>query len=62
MGGLRVAPDEKGLSRRAWVGLLPALEAGCAVEALDGPFPERYRPGVRGLRVAARPAALARLG
>jgi fructose-1,6-bisphosphatase/inositol monophosphatase family enzyme len=60
-GGLRLAPGEQGLSRRAWVALLPALEAGCAVEALDGGFPELFRPGVSGLRVAANPAALARL-
>jgi fructose-1,6-bisphosphatase/inositol monophosphatase family enzyme len=60
-GGARLAPSEHGLSLRAWVGLLPALEAGCKVESLDGPFPERFRPGIPGLRVAKTAAALARL-
>ncbi len=60
-GGVRRAPDEKGLSRRAWVALLPTLEAGCPVEGLRGPFPEVYRAGVPGLRVAADAASLERL-
>jgi hypothetical protein len=55
-GALRMSRGDGGLSRRAWVAALPTLEAGARIEALDGPFPERYRPGVRGL-VTARDAA-----
>jgi fructose-1,6-bisphosphatase/inositol monophosphatase family enzyme len=58
---LRVSTEEGGLSRRAWVSALPTLEAGGVVEALDGPFPERYRPGVPGMIVGPSKEAVKRL-
>jgi fructose-1,6-bisphosphatase/inositol monophosphatase family enzyme len=56
LGALRISGQPEGLSRRAWIAALPVLEAGGAVEALDGPFPERYQQGVRGTIVASTPA------
>jgi fructose-1,6-bisphosphatase/inositol monophosphatase family enzyme len=61
LGGLRVMASPEGMSRRAWIAALPTWEAGGCVEALDGPLPERFRPGVRGLVSAASPAGLADL-
>jgi hypothetical protein len=51
-GGVRISVEPQGLSRRTWVSALIAREAGCATEALRGPLPERYEPGVRGVLVA----------
>jgi fructose-1,6-bisphosphatase/inositol monophosphatase family enzyme len=61
LGGLRVMASAEGMSRRAWVAALATREAGGFVEALDGPLPERFRPGVRGLVSAASAAGLADL-
>jgi hypothetical protein len=58
LGGLRIAIEPDGLSRRAWISALPTLEAGGAVETLVGRFPERYEPGVRGALVAPGPAEI----
>lgn len=60
-GGLRISRHDEGLSRRAWVAALPTLEAGGCVEALDGPFPPQYEPGVMGVLVARSDDALRRL-
>ena len=60
-GGLRISQNDDGLSRRAWVASLPTLEAGGCIEALDGPFPPRYEPGVMGVLVARSDDALRRL-
>lgn len=60
-GGVRVISGPEGLSRRAWVAALATLEAGGCVEALEGPFPERYRPGVPGVLVAPDPDGIAAL-
>jgi fructose-1,6-bisphosphatase/inositol monophosphatase family enzyme len=58
---IRVSTAEEGLSRRAWISTLPTLEAGGAVEALDGPFPEQCRPGVRGMIVGPSSEAVRRV-
>ena len=60
-GGLRVSMAREGLSRRAWLATLPTLEAGGVVETLDGPFPQIWREGVRGMLVAASNDDLERL-
>lgn len=60
-GGLRLSTSRAGLSRRNWVSTLPTLEVGGAVEILEGPFPERYRPGVGGMIVASSKEGVARL-
>jgi len=60
-GGVRIGNDPIGLSRRTWVSALIAHEAGGVVEALDGPLPEAYTPGVRGVLVAADGAEVERL-
>lgn len=52
-GGVRIAAEAAGLSRRAWIAGLVTREAGGCVEALDGALPARFRPGVRGALVAA---------
>jgi fructose-1,6-bisphosphatase/inositol monophosphatase family enzyme len=51
-GGLRIAAESQGLSRRAWIAGLAAREAGGCVETLEGALPERFAPGVRGVLVA----------
>ena len=61
LGALRVSGQADGLSCRAWLAALPVVEAGGAVEALDGPLPDRYRPGVPGMIVAANAARLAEI-
>lgn len=58
LGALRISGQPEGLSRRAWIAALPVLEAGGAVEALEGAFPERYREGMRGMIVASSPAQI----
>jgi myo-inositol-1(or 4)-monophosphatase len=60
-GGLRVMATPEGLSRRAWVAALATLEAGGAVEGLEGEFPEVYRPGVPVLIAAPSSGAAAEL-
>lgn len=60
-GALRISERPEGLSRRAWIASLPVREAGGAVEALDGPLPEPYRAGVRGMIVASSPEQVAEL-
>jgi hypothetical protein len=59
--GLRISAIPSGISRRAWVATLPTLEAGAAVELLDGAFPERYREGVPGMIVARSPEEISAL-
>jgi fructose-1,6-bisphosphatase/inositol monophosphatase family enzyme len=61
LGGLRVMAGAEGMSRRAWIAALATREAGGVVEGLEGPLPERYRPGVRGLVSAASADVLADL-
>lgn len=60
-GGVRIAAESQGLSRRAWIAGLATLEAGGCVEALDGPLPQRFEPGVRGALVAASARDVERL-
>ena len=69
-GGLRIAADATGVSRRAWISALPTLEAGGCVESLVGPLPERFETGRRRRarrrergrgREASRAARLARI-
>jgi len=60
-GGVRISAEPVGLSRRTWVSALVTREAGGLVEALDGPLPECFTPGVRGVLVAADSAELERL-
>ena len=60
-GGIRIMRDPAGLSRRAWIACLPTLEAGGVVEALDGAFPESYRPGVPGMLVGSSRAVVSEL-
>jgi len=52
-GGVRIAAESQGLSRRAWIAGLIAREAGGCIESLDGALPARFQPGVRGALVAA---------
>ena len=52
-GGLRIATEREGLSRRAWIAGLALQEAGGCVETLGGPLPERFAPGVRAVLVGA---------
>jgi hypothetical protein len=59
--GVRIMRDPKGLSRRAWISSLPTLEAGGCVEALEGPFPETFGRGVRGMIVGSSPETVQRL-
>jgi len=60
-GGLRIAGEAIGLSRRAWISALPTVEAGGCVETLAGRLPERFEPGVNGVLVGASPAEVAQL-
>lgn len=60
-GGLRIAADAIGVSRRAWISALPTLEAGGCVEALEGPLPARFEPGVAGVLVASSAREVAQL-
>ena len=60
-GGVRISTEPEGLSRRAWIAGLLALEAGACVETLTGALPERFEPGVRGVLVAATPDDVTRL-
>lgn len=60
-GGLRIAVDAIGVSRRAWISALPTLEAGGCVEALDGPLPARFETGVAGVLVGANARDVAQL-
>jgi hypothetical protein len=60
-GGVRMSAEPIGLSRRTWVSALVTHEAGGVVETLDGPLPEIYTPGVRGVLVAADAAEIERL-
>jgi hypothetical protein len=52
-GGVRIAAEAQGLSRRAWIAGLITQEAGGCIESLEGALPERFRPGVRGALVAS---------
>ncbi len=61
LGAIRISQRADGLSRRAWISALPTLEAGGVAVAIDGPFPERYRPGVPGVIMAAGEAGLEEL-
>ena len=61
IGAIRISQREGGLSRRAWISALPTLEAGGAAAAIDGPFPEAYRPAVPGVIMAADEAGLEEL-
>ena len=58
LGAIRVSQRPAGLSRRAWIAALPTLEAGGVVAAIDGPFPEAWRDGVRGVILAPSDADL----
>jgi fructose-1,6-bisphosphatase/inositol monophosphatase family enzyme len=58
LGGLRLANEPVGLSRRAWISALPTLEAGGAIQTLTGRFPEVYESGVSGALVAPGPAEI----
>ncbi len=60
-GALRVSAAPEGLSRRAWLSALPTLEAGGAVESLEGEFPELYQPNVPGVIVGPGAAEVERL-
>jgi len=60
-GGLRIAGEPTGLSRRAWISGLPTLEAGGCVETLVGRFPERFEPGVTGVLIAPNAAEVGAL-
>ena len=60
-GALRLTTAPEGLSRRAWISALPTLEAGGAVEGIDGDFPEQYTPGVLEVVVGPSKDAVARL-
>jgi hypothetical protein len=51
-GAVRIGDPAEGVSRRTWVSTLATIEAGGVVEALGGPFPTRYEPGIRGVLVA----------
>jgi fructose-1,6-bisphosphatase/inositol monophosphatase family enzyme len=53
LGAIRVSQRPDGLSRRAWIAALPTREAGGAVAALDGPFPESFCEGVRTVVLAS---------
>jgi len=55
-GAVRLTPEAKGLSPRAWVASLPVLEAGGVVEGVGAPLPDRYEHGVPGMIVAANSA------
>ena len=61
LGAIRISQRAGGLSRRAWISALPTLEAGGVAVAIDGPFPERYQPGVPGAIMAAGEAGLEEL-
>jgi fructose-1,6-bisphosphatase/inositol monophosphatase family enzyme len=50
-GGLRIAGETTGLSRRAWISALPTLEAGGSVETLAAGF-RALQPGVAGVLIA----------
>ena len=52
-GGVRIAAEPQGLSRRAWIAGLVTCEAGGCVETLEGELPARFQPGVRGALVGA---------
>ncbi|HTO54629.1 MAG TPA: inositol monophosphatase family protein [Myxococcota bacterium] len=60
-GGVRIAAESKGLSRRAWIAGLVTTEAGGRVESLEGALPARYEPGVRGALVAPSAADVEKL-
>jgi fructose-1,6-bisphosphatase/inositol monophosphatase family enzyme len=60
-GGVRIAAEAQGLSRRAWIAGLIAQEAGARVESLEGALPERFEPGVRGALVAPSAAEVEKL-
>jgi fructose-1,6-bisphosphatase/inositol monophosphatase family enzyme len=52
-GGLRIAAEAQGLSRRAWIAALPTCEAGGCVVTLTGSLPERFEPGVKGALIGS---------
>jgi 3'-phosphoadenosine 5'-phosphosulfate (PAPS) 3'-phosphatase len=60
-GGVRIAAESQGLSRRAWIAGLATHEAGGRIETLDGPLPERFTPGVRAALVGASAADVEKL-
>jgi fructose-1,6-bisphosphatase/inositol monophosphatase family enzyme len=60
-GGLRIAAESQGLSRRAWIAGLATREAGGCVETLHGPLPDRFTPGVRAVLVGATARDVERL-
>jgi histidinol-phosphatase len=60
-GGVRIAAEAQGLSRRAWIAGLLLREAGGSIESLDGALPARFEPGVRGALVAATPREIDKL-
>ena len=55
-GALRKSPLPDGLSPRAWIAALGVQELGGVVVGLDGPLPECYQRGVRGMIVAGSQA------
>lgn len=59
-GAVRIS-EPQGLSKRAWLASLPLLEAGGVVETLEGPFPEKFEPGVPGMLVAATAGEIGQL-
>jgi fructose-1,6-bisphosphatase/inositol monophosphatase family enzyme len=60
-GGLRISTESQGLSRRAWSASLATAEAGGCTMTLDGPLPERYQPGVKGVLIGSEPREVEKL-